>query len=563
MTSFDLNFCGTPDSFSSFPVLLEHLDKNNLLRQNELNAHAAQFTKCPATDLQTDFHRLHSKCLHMYRTPRKLECKRSQIDTPPSPSKHSLRGDRFITDRRSMNLDISHFALSREFEKEKIEASADKEEYRHSLALSLFDSDNVPDLVAIDGSLSGSLERPCSSTMQMATVSYSNGVDMGFSTPSPCPMVSPVPLPPKRPSKILSFANKVSSVRASENRLKALYSTDILRNKSPLSRIVPMTPERVLDIPDIINDYYLNLLDWSSTNILAIALKHSVYLWNAFNADVTQLLTLENQDDYVSSLAFSEDGRYLAVGVNSSTIRIWDVACEKQFRKLYGHLARVCSLSWNDSVLTSGSRDTNIFNHDIRQERHHISSFQNHTHEVCGLKWSPEKLHLVSGGNDNILNVWSLGSAHPIYTFTQHQAAVKAIAWCPWQRNLLASGGGAADRKIRFWNTGNGSCLNTIDTKSQVGSLLWSRHVKELISSHGYSQNQITIWKYPRLTKQVELSGHTNRILHMAMSPDGTTIASASGDETLRFWKIFNTDFKHQKRDDAYSEGDLRLKVIR
>ena len=42
-------------------------------------------------------------------------------------------------------------------------------------------------------------------------------------------------------------------------------------------------PERILDAPDIVNDYYLNLLDWSTNNLLAVALGAHVYLWNAEN----------------------------------------------------------------------------------------------------------------------------------------------------------------------------------------------------------------------------------------------------------------------------------------
>ena len=44
----------------------------------------------------------------------------------------------------------------------------------------------------------------------------------------------------------------------------------------------------------------------------------------------------------------------------------------------------------------------------------------------------------------------------------------QAVAWCPWQPNVLASGGGTADRHIRFWNANTGSCLNSVDTNSQV-----------------------------------------------------------------------------------------------
>ncbi len=38
-----------------------------------------------------------------------------------------------------------------------------------------------------------------------------------------------------------------------------------------------------------------------------------------------------------------------------------------------------------------------------------------------------------------------------------------------------------------------------------------------------------------------ELHGHTNRVLHMSLSPDGSTVCSAASDETLRFWKVFET----------------------
>ena len=44
------------------------------------------------------------------------------------------------------------------------------------------------------------------------------------------------------------------------------------------------------------------------------------------------------------------------------------------------------------------------------------------------------------------------------------------------------------------------------------------------------------------MVKVAELTGHTARVLHMAASPDGTTVVSAAADETLRFWKILGSD---------------------
>lgn len=63
-----------------------------------------------------------------------------------------------------------------------------------------------------------------------------------------------------------------------------------------------------------------------------------------------------------------------------------------------------------------------------------------------------------------------------------HLAAVKAIAWSPHQHGLLASGGGTADRCIRFWNTLTSQPLQCMDTGSQVCNLAWSKHANELVS---------------------------------------------------------------------------------
>jgi hypothetical protein len=105
------------------------------------------------------------------------------------------------------------------------------------------------------------------------------------------------------------------------------------------------------------------------------------------------------------------------------------------------------------------------------------STYAGHTQEVCGLAWSHDGATLASGGNDNLLLLWDArtGATSPAHRLTQHQAAVKALAWCPWQANLLVSGAGTADRHLRFWNTATGACVNSIDTGSQVCAVQWSQ----------------------------------------------------------------------------------------
>ena len=190
-----------------------------------------------------------------------------------------------------------------------------------------------------------------------------------------------------------------------------------------------------------------------------------------------------------------------------------------------------------------------------------MTTLRQHTQEVCGLAWSPDGTYLASGANDNTLCIWDgVSSSTPKHCLTEHQAAVKALAWSPHERNLLASGGGTADRTMKFWNASSGALLNSVDTGSQVCALQWSPKENEILSSHGYAENQLCLWKYPTLAKVKELKGHTARVLHMATSPDGSMVVSGAADETLRFWNVFSSDSKKKSSSSAQMSGMLRNK---
>lgn len=355
-------------------------------------------------------------------------------------------------------------------------------------------------------------------------------------------------------SKILQIHNKPEHIDVVEN-MKSLYSV-AKESKKMTHRIIPSAPERILDAPEFRDDYYLNLIDWSSNNFLAVALNQEMYLWNAVGGEISHLMSIdEASDDYITSTAWIQNkGPILAIGNSKSVVELWDVNRQARIRNIKSHSTRIGSLSWNQHILTSGSRSGHIHHHDVRVKNHHVASLKLHDQEICGLKWSPDGRHLASGANDNLVAVWDSNMSHeatPIHVFREHTAAVKAVSWCPWQSNILATGGGTADGKIRIWNIYNGSILQTQDVKSQISCLLWSKEHKELISSHGYQLNQLTIWRYQDMAKVCDLTGHTNRVLMMAMSPDNDMVVSAGADETLRLWKCFGLNEKQKKAQET------------
>lgn len=308
---------------------------------------------------------------------------------------------------------------------------------------------------------------------------------------------------------------------------------------SQFRRRVLTAPERVLDAPGLVDDYYLNLLDWSSGNQVAIGLERNVYVWSAESGSVSSLLECP-ADTYISSVKWSGDGAYVAAGLGTGEVQIWDVEEGTKLRSMYGHDTRVSVMGWNKHILSTGARSGLVYNHDVRVAQHKVAELVSHTSEVCGLEWRADGAQLATGGNDNLVTIWDARQFNaPKFQKTNHKAAIKALAWCPWQSNLLATGGGSHDRMIHFWNTTSGARTNSIDTGSQVTSLRWSLAYKELVSSSGFPDNSLSIWSYPTLVKNIEIPAHESRVLHSALSPDGQMLATAAADESLKFWKVF------------------------
>lgn len=88
--------------------------------------------------------------------------------------------------------------------------------------------------------------------------------------------------------------------------------------------------ERTLDAPELVDDFYLNLLDWGSSNVLAIALSNTVYLWDASNGSTSELVTIDDEDGPVTSVSWAPDGRHMAIGLNNSHVQIWDSTANQQ-----------------------------------------------------------------------------------------------------------------------------------------------------------------------------------------------------------------------------------------
>ena len=91
---------------------------------------------------------------------------------------------------------------------------------------------------------------------------------------------------PKRPSVINELSSPYSLSPVSSKSQK------LLRSPRKASRKIAKIPFKVLDAPELQDDFYLNLVDWSSQNVLSVGLGACVYLWSASNSQVIIMIQL-------------------------------------------------------------------------------------------------------------------------------------------------------------------------------------------------------------------------------------------------------------------------------
>lgn len=308
---------------------------------------------------------------------------------------------------------------------------------------------------------------------------------------------------------------------------------------------------KLMDAPNIINDFYLNLIDWSSIDNLAVAIKDNIYIYDHVYKETKQL-SLENEENNrdetysesvnrndISSVKWMPGSSHLlAIARHDNTVNVWDINKSKILCKIKDHTSRVATIDWKSTdIITSGDKDGRILNHDIRMNSKKISEFECHKGDVCGLKWSKDKRLLASGSEDKKIIIWDItaNSHKPLKVFQDNKAAVKALDWCPWNNHVLATGSGKLDGRIRTWSVFEGTELKSIQTDCQISGVSWCENSNILLAS---CNNDLTAWKYPQLIKAGSLEGHRERILILAKS-DSNLFASLGGDETLRIWDCF------------------------
>lgn len=211
---------------------------------------------------------------------------------------------------------------------------------------------------------------------------------------------------------------------------------------------------------------------------------------------------LLESDDEVLALAISADGKKLAAAGCDRIVTVWDLA---------------------------GGYDK------AKVEQ----TFENHADWVFSLAFSPDGKRLLTSSRDKTAKVWNLETKESMLTFPDHQNTVYGVAIKADGKTAYSAG---EDKNLRSWNA-TGDAVKQIRSTGGHGAAVLKlvAHPTKPILVTCSADNSVRLWNADNGAATKTLSGHTDHVFAIAISPDGELVASGAWNGEVKVWKLDGT----------------------
>ena len=255
-------------------------------------------------------------------------------------------------------------------------------------------------------------------------------------------------------------------------------------------------------------------------------------------------LTLVGHRGAVTAVAFAPDGQRLVTGGADGTIRFWDGADGRELLCLRGHRSEITAVAFapDGQRLVTGSTDGTVRFWDATSHRE-LRALEMHAGPVWAVAVSPDGKRFVTGCDDGTARVWDAASGRELFTLQGQTARpvfgaslVGLLSSPPAQgpfRAASALGAGSSGHTGAVWAVAWTPDSQRVITGGDDGTAkIWGRPLTQPSPPHGRGRGLGEGEGGPWLT----LTGHTDPVLSVAVTPDGKRVVTGSGDSTAKIW---------------------------
>ena len=241
------------------------------------------------------------------------------------------------------------------------------------------------------------------------------------------------------------------------------------------------------------------------------------------------------QDDLVQYLAYSPDGKSLAVALDNGTIRLMDVARQQEIHLLKGHTDRVYCVAFapDNKTLASVSWDRTVRIWDVTTGLE-LKSLIAHEDKVFSLAISPDGKVIASGDSLGVVHLWEAATGTLLTSLQPLSGIVYTVAFSANGRKLATAN---SDNNVKIYEVASGQLLKTLPHETQVLTTAFSPDDKYLAT--GCMDNaEVILWDAQSGRRLKPFKGHHGTVWSLAFSPDGKTLATSSDDSVAKLWDV-------------------------
>ena len=274
---------------------------------------------------------------------------------------------------------------------------------------------------------------------------------------------------------------------------------------------------------------------------LATAGYQEVLLWDLANAKLLKRIGVGQLTDAVRGLAFSKDGRLLAVAEGtpcvSGAVRVFDKESGQAVAGFQEPKEVVCSLAFHPEgkLLAAGGADATAYVWNL-DEKKLAATLKEQSDWILGVSFSANGKFLATASADKTLQVWEVGTWKPL-TEMQQTGAVHGAAFSPDGELVAMAVVGPEDRAIRVRRRDNAQEVRVMDFAAHLPlDVVWTAQPNRIFVPS--SDKTVRVFDGGNFNHVASLSGHGDWVYRVALTADGTKLASTSADGTTKLWSV-------------------------